>query len=155
MAGEIRSFRHPVTNRLKAWGRMLANEPGDLVRVEPEDFNLDLLTGAWEFDGAAWVAVGQAVRDAEKLAAQRAAATAFLSSPESMLKLLRAVAAVLVDELNIARGWTVSFKAEVAAAASLADLKTRVATLPTLNDRTLAQAKTAILAKIGSGEVDT
>jgi hypothetical protein len=67
---------------------------------------------------------------------------------------LRAIVGVLIDELNVLRGWTVSFKAEVAAATTLADLKTRVATLPTLNDRTLVQAKTAYQNKISSGGAD-
>lgn len=148
------SFRDPNTNRLKAIGFMLANEPGDVARNEPDGTTLDPHDG-WVFIAGSWTAVPQATLDAERNQAQRDRATALLGSTEGALKLLRAVAAVLVDELNIARGWTVSFKAEVAAAASLADLKTRVATLPTLNDRTLAQAKTAILNKIASGDVDT
>ena len=69
-------------------------------------------------------------------------------------KVLRALAAVLVDEINILRGWLVSFKAEVAAATNLADLKTRVAGLPNTPDRTLAQAKTAVANKISSGNAD-
>lgn len=68
--------------------------------------------------------------------------------------LLRALADILKDEINIVRGWTVSFKAEVAAATNLANLQSRVATLPTLSDRTLAQLKTAIQNRIDSGGVD-
>lgn len=71
-----------------------------------------------------------------------------------LAKVLRAEAAVLVDEINSLRRWVTSFKAEVAAASSLADLKTRVASLPNLPDRTLAQAKTAIINKIDGGTVD-
>lgn len=67
---------------------------------------------------------------------------------------LRAFVGVLVDELNILRQWTRDFKTEVAAATSLANLQARVATLATLNDRTLAQAKTAYQNKISSGSAD-
>jgi len=69
-------------------------------------------------------------------------------------KALRALVAVLLDEVNALRQWLASFKVEVAAATNLADLKTRVATLPATPDRTLAQAKTAILNKVDGGTVD-
>jgi hypothetical protein len=36
----------------------------------------------------------------------------------------------------------------------LADLKARVATLPAMPDRTMAQAKNAMKAKVNSGDVD-
>jgi hypothetical protein len=66
----------------------------------------------------------------------------------------RAAAAVLVDEINLLRDWNTGLASAVAAATSLADLKTRVALLPALPDRTLSQAKTAIQNKITSGVVD-
>ena len=69
-------------------------------------------------------------------------------------KLKRAIAAVLLDEINTLRGWLTAFKAQVALATNLADLKTRVATLPNTPDRTLAQAQTALAAKINAGTVD-
>jgi len=67
---------------------------------------------------------------------------------------LRSFAAIATDEFNIVRHWTVSFKAEVAAATTLADLKTRVSGLPTLDNRTLSQLKTAIKNKIDSSTID-
>ncbi len=67
---------------------------------------------------------------------------------------MRAIVSILLDELNTLRAWTVSFKAEVAAATTLADLKSRVATLSTLNNRTLTQAKTAYQNKINDGSAD-
>lgn len=72
----------------------------------------------------------------------------------ALYKVLRAEAALMIDEINTLRQWITSFKAEVAAATTLADLKTRVATLPTLADRTIAQAKTAMQTKISAGAVD-
>ncbi len=68
--------------------------------------------------------------------------------------LLRAFADIVKDEFNIVRGWTRDFQTEVAAATNLADFKARVATLPTLNDRTLAQLRAAIQARIDTGNVD-
>ena len=69
-------------------------------------------------------------------------------------KVLQAITSVIVDELNTLRQWEMSFKTEVAAATSLANLQTRVAGLPNLPDRTLAQAVTAVRAKINAGDVD-
>ena len=69
-------------------------------------------------------------------------------------KVARAVVSVLLDEINILRQWLAAFKVEAAASVSLADLRTRIATLPATADRTLAQAKTAIANKIDGGTVD-
>lgn len=69
--------------------------------------------------------------------------------------LTRAVVAVAASEINILRDWLAAFKTQTALAASLADLKTRVATLPTTPQRTLAQVRTAIKAEIAAGTVDT
>lgn len=88
------------------------------------------------------------------LADERDGGIASFASQDAQGAILRAVGAVLVDEINTVRQWTVSFKAEVAASTTLANLQTRVSGLPTLVDRTLAQAKTAITNKINSDAVD-
>jgi len=67
----------------------------------------------------------------------------------------RAKIEILIREINLLRKWTRDFKTETAASTSLADFKTRVATLPTLADRTLAQFKTNVKNEIDSGNVDT
>jgi hypothetical protein len=67
-------------------------------------------------------------------------------------KLLVAQSDIIKDEINIVRGWTVSFKAEVAAANNLGDLKAGVATLPDLPDRTLAQLITQIKNRISKDD---
>ena len=67
---------------------------------------------------------------------------------------LRALILILLDELNVIRTWTRDFKIEVSQASSLANLKTRVATLPDLTNRTLAQAKTAYESHINNGNAD-
>lgn len=70
-------------------------------------------------------------------------------------KASRAMALGILDEFNVVRGWLASFKAEVAAATTLADLKTRVAGLPAMADRTIAQLKTVIRDKIDAGSADS
>jgi hypothetical protein len=79
------------------------------------------------------------------------AADTVLNTAAGIGILHRAVAAVMVDEINAIRDWITSFKSAVAAATSLADLQTRVAALAGMPDRTLAQAKTAVQAKIDAG----
>ena len=64
----------------------------------------------------------------------------------------RAAMKLTMDELNIMRALWMSFKAEVAAASTLANLKTRVAALPDTPDRTITQLKTAIKNEIDSSE---
>lgn len=56
----------------------------------------------------------------------------------------RAFVKLVVDENNLLRQWITDFKAAVAAAGSLGALKTGVAGLPNVPQRTYAQAKSAI-----------
>ena len=79
------------------------------------------------------------------------AETLFLIHPR-FRKLMTAYSDILKDEFNIVRGWLTDFKVEVAAAANLGDLKTRIAALPDLPDRTLAQLKTAITNRINKDD---
>lgn len=67
---------------------------------------------------------------------------------------LRASLLVVMEEMNALRTWLADFKAQVALASSLNDLKTRVATLPATPDRTASQLKTAIKNKIDAGSAD-
>lgn len=97
----------------------------------------------------------EAAEDARENLRLRSRAVNIVNGKDAHHRLVRATAAVLIDELNLIRQWLVSFKAQVALASNLADLKTRVATLPNMPDRTLAQAKTAIENKLNSGTVDT
>ena len=71
----------------------------------------------------------------------------FITHPRNR-KLMTAYSDILKDEFNLVRGWITDFKVEVAAAANLGDLKTRIAGMPDLPDRTLAQLKTAIQNRI-------
>lgn len=49
-----------------------------------------------------------------------------------------------MDEINLLRSWITGFKTQVAAATTLADLKTRVAALPNVPQRTADQLKSAM-----------
>jgi hypothetical protein len=63
---------------------------------------------------------------------------------------LRQVVVMTLGEINILRQWIVDFQVEVAAATNLNDLKTRIAGLPNLPDRTFAQIKTQLRNNLGS-----
>ena len=67
-------------------------------------------------------------------------------------KLMIACASILVDEFNILRKWDRDFKNEVSQALNLSNFKTRVGSLPDLNDRSLSQLKTAIKNRISKDD---
>lgn len=90
----------------------------------------------------------------QNLKARSDAIGSLLNSTTERDKLIRAVLLTMFDENNNTRQWIQSFKAAVAASTSLADLKTRVAALPAMPDRTVQQAKTAVSNKIDSGTSD-
>ncbi len=99
------------------------------------------------FDGS------QAAQDAwtARVVDYRSRTLPYVFSPDQDARAYRAVVALAIDEINTLRQWIVAFKAATAAATSLANLQTRVAALPDLPDRTLAQAKTAFINKVNSG----
>ncbi len=117
------------------------------VTVQPSNLQASAQATINAFDGSqgaydAWVATVSA--------AQKEAVT-FINKVDANAKAFRAIAALAIDEINALREWIVSFQAAVAAATSLANLQARVAALPNLPDRTLAQAKSAFIAKVNSG----
>lgn len=84
----------------------------------------------------------------------REASQASLVRAEATSVLCRAIAWALLSEVNILRSRCRDQDAAVAAAASLADLKSRWAALGTLSDRTLSQARAAIQEIIATGAAD-
>lgn len=89
------------------------------------------------------------------LGAQRTAAIAQLitdSSPTA--KALRGILLLAMNENNLIREWLMAFQAATAAATTLADLKTRVAGLSAMPDRTASQLKTAVTAIENAGTAD-
>lgn len=75
-----------------------------------------------------------------------------LAEPAYML--VRAVVLSSLSEINLLRDWLTQFREAVAAAASLADLKSRVAALPAMPQRTAAQAKSSVVSNLTSGAAD-
>jgi len=115
------------------------------VRVSPPSLQAASQPIINAFDGS------QAAQDAWTSLQNQDQAIDFMTSLPANARAYRAVAAIMVDEINSLRGWITDFKAAVAAASSLSDLKTRVAALPNLPDRTLVQAKNAFISKIQGG----
>lgn len=99
-------------------------------------------------------AVTQAQVDAAMLIKSRLSAETSFDSTQADGKILRAIILLLINELNSIRGWTINLKAQTAAATSLANFQSRVATLPSLSDRTVQQAINAIKNKISTGRSD-
>lgn len=94
-----------------------------------------------------WLANDQTILDqinTTQLTKLRTAAKQFHDDQHAQNLALRAVVKLVVDENNLLRQWMADFKAAVAAAGSLAALKTGVAGLPNVPQRTYQQAKTAI-----------
>lgn len=93
-----------------------------------------------------------------RLAATRVRAKdVFQASMSDAARRDRAIALVVLDEINFLRQRLRAQDAAVAAATSLADLKTRWAALATaapLPDRTPLQAKNAVLGRIDTSDAD-
>ncbi len=117
------------------------------VQVSPANLQTTAQPFINLFDGS------QSAQDAwsQRVVAYRARVLDYMASPDADARAYRAVAAIMVDEINLLREWIVAFKAATAAATSLANLQTRVAALPDLPDRTLAQARSAFIARVNSG----
>lgn len=115
------------------------------VIVSPSNLQAEAQPTINAFDGS------QAAQDAWLDDQNKTEAKAFMVVTTDLGKSYRAVADIMVDEVNSLRGWITDFKAAVSAASSLADLKTRVAALPNLPDRTLSQAKTAFINAVNGG----
>lgn len=114
----------------------IANVPGNIVRNATQ---LEIDTFALE------QADDESLQDAD------AAISIFETHPR-FRKVMIAYSDILKDEFNICRSWTRDLKAAVAASTSLANFQTRVAALPTLQDRTLSQLKTAIRNRISKDD---
>lgn len=96
--------------------------------------------------------------DAENLAAhtanKRAGAQAEMLADTAPGVRDRALADMMIREINILRGRWEQFQGDVAAATSLGDLQASVAAYPDLDDRTLAQAKSVYHNLIEAGDAD-
>ena len=134
-----------------------------LVTTSPEGHFVTFIVPSkyWKHEAGAIVSytAGEiATQDAADAAAQdlgtREGAKEEFVGFNSHSLVMRAFADILKDEFNDVRQWIEAFKAEVAAANNLADLKTRVAGLPAMPDRTLAQIRNQIDIRTDGGTVD-
>ena len=89
-----------------------------------------------------------------QLAQNREVAKSLLDGTENSSLQYKALIKTLIDEINILRSNWNNFKAEVSSSTNLANFQSRVNGMPSLSDRTLGQAKTAIKSKIDDGSVD-
>jgi hypothetical protein len=96
-----------------------------------------------------WDLRTEAEADAEAIA-QAEAIKAAQSELDNAERIVKGLALTMLDEINLCRGWLAQYKAAVAAAGTLAALKTSVAALPDMPTRTAAQLKAAVLAKARS-----
>lgn len=122
--------------------------------IQDQGATVDFVTeSAWND----FVSVHQPVplTPAEKLALIHSlAASLAVSGADPITTLQRSAALVIMDELNILRQRDVDRAADVAAATSLADLKTRWAVRAAFAQRTASQIQAAIQAKTNSGAGD-
>jgi hypothetical protein len=97
------------------------------------------------------LAAQETQRQAEAAAAQAAEAAALLamqSELDNAERITKGLALTILDELNRLSARIRAFDAAVAASTSLANLQTRTAALAAIPDRTAAQLKAAIKAKV-------
>ena len=140
----------------------------DLSLLAVEDPSLRIITSYivesryWKHSAGLIEEYTQAEKDAQDAAEAaaldanvRAGAKQQLVGFSSNPVLLRALADVIKDEINVLRGNWVSYQAEVAAATNLANLQTRVAAMPSLPDRNLTQLRNAIDARVDDGTIDS
>jgi len=110
---------------------------------------------AWVSEGGVTSTADPLPSAADILADLRAGAIIeLMSDTSSNAKILRGVLLLTMSELNLLRQWIEAFKATTALASSLTDLKTRVAALSAMPDRTAAQLKTAVLTIVNAGSAD-
>ena len=107
---------------------------------------------AEELDAQAVIdAAEQAQRQADAAAADAAQAAALLaleSELDNAERITKGLALTILDELNRLSTRIRAFDAAMAAATSLANLQTRTAELSAIPDRTAAQLKAAVKAKV-------
>ncbi len=135
-------------------GLILRVDDGALIPVAVGNRDYDAYVD-WLDDGNTITPADPAPTTLEITATQRVQAVEqFLNDSAPLSKALRALIITAMDEINLLRQRDVDRSIDVAAATSLADLKTRWAARSALSDRTIAQLKTAVQNKINAGSAD-
>ncbi len=116
--------------------------------------DLSVVTGFptkyWSISGDTVSLLNQAGRDAVDAALLSAQRDAIASAMDAVEDYARAFALVVLDEINLHAARITSILNAVDNAATLAALKTAVATIPDVPQRTVDQLKTALRNKLGS-----
>lgn len=126
----------------------------DLFKTIPQQHIKIVNSSPEEMTASEKTVVNDAMAASQTLSIRTAAKSEFDGFADNPL-FLRALADILKDEINILRKRDRDRSTDVAAATSLADLKTRWAARASLDDRTLSQLKTAIQDRVDSGNVDS
>ena len=141
---------------------LTSRSPADLDEQEANYIQDPDLTAVVGFQSIYWTITGDIVtlmtqgeRDAvdaailaDQITDEKTQAEAIHDLTSADSRALRSIVLLLVDELNSLRTQWRDFQTAVASSSNLAALKTEVAAMPTLNDRTYQQARTAIGNKI-------
>ena len=107
-------------------------------------------TKYWSISGDTVSLLNQAGRDAVDAALLAAARDATSTAMNAVEGLERALALVLLDELNLHASTTTAILNAVDGAATLAALKTAIAAIADVPQRTINQLKTALRNKLGT-----
>jgi hypothetical protein len=147
------AFDAAVVDRVEPGWDVVTRPDGLRVRLDPYPAatEADKVTARALVLGLDLTAV--ALTSAEVLALRAAAKTLF-DALDAEGKRDRAIAWLLVNQLNTLRSWDASFKAAVAASVSLTDLKARVALLPDLGQISLSAARQALRDLLDAGTAD-
>jgi predicted DNA-binding transcriptional regulator YafY len=146
-----------LSNTIKAAGIPIDGASGDsaAVRIDfkpeataPQRAQAEAIVAAFDWSDAAhqvWLA------QQEKASASEALDRGVLQSASQAERIVIALAQMILDEFNTHSAQTSAMLAAIAAATSLADLKTRMALVSNIPQRTQQQLVNAIKAKINGG----
>jgi hypothetical protein len=134
-----------------------ADGPDVATRADGLRFRIDFQAAATATQKTNAISAVLAVdlTDADALAARAAAKALLARMKDAEADVLRAIVLVTIDEINALRARLRAQDVAVAAAVSLADLKTRWAVLAAVPDRTGAQARAAVGAHLDDGSADS
>ena len=158
---DVRDIGGPLNMTKPSDGERLAYAVAHGRRLHVPSKTANIATSHWVDDGSSATEVVDAVKSEADLAAEATAAAAaqaasaaafnaFQAELDNAQLITKGLALTILDELNRTTNRIRDFDAAVKAATSLADLKTRVAGLLPIPERTVAQLKAAVKAKVES-----
>jgi hypothetical protein len=156
---DVRDIGGPLNMTDPDFGQRLAYAVAKGRRIHVPSKPEHIVASHWVDDGSSATEVVDAVKSEADLAAEATAADvaqaasaaafkAFQAELDNSQLITKGLALTILDELNRITNRIRDFDAAVQAATSLADLKTRVAGLLPIPDRTAAQLKAAVKTKV-------